>query len=87
MLEHLTDVNLLGRVVSVQWVDSSREEGWTRQAPETLKDLRCQSVGRVFAFEEGVLTLAGHWTLEENPQRCGGMAIPAKAISTLRVLE
>jgi len=76
--------SLLGKVVFVCWVDSSREEGWTRQAAETLDDLRCCSIGRVFADDGKVLTLAGHWTDEENPQRCGGISIPRAAVVSLR---
>jgi len=86
-LSRIDAQSLLGRIVSLSWVDSAREEGWTRDAPEFGSVFRCQSVGKVYAVNDDSIMLIGHWTEEDRPQRCGGMTIPRVAVVSVRVLE
>lgn len=78
---------LIGQIVLAEWLDSSRSDGWTREAPETADDLRCFSAGRLVAAESGAVTIAGHWTDEVHPQRSGAMTIPSRALISLRALQ
>ncbi len=78
---------LVGQVVLAEWLDSSRSDGWTREKPETAADLRCFSAGRLIGADSQVVTIAGHWTDEANPQRAGSMTIPSRALVSLRALK
>lgn len=77
---------LVGKVVLAEWLDSSRSDGWTRSQPETADDLRCFSAGRLIECTTGSVTIAGHWTAEDSPQRAGSMTIPTRALLSLRAL-
>jgi hypothetical protein len=77
---------LVGQIVLAEWLDSSRSDGWTRDEPESVESLRCFSAGRLICKSTGAVTIAGHWTDEESPQRSGSMTIPTKALVSLRAL-
>ena len=81
------DRKLVGKVVQAEWLDSSRSDGWTREAPETAQALRCFSAGRLIEAKDGAVTIAGHWTDEQKPQRAGSMTIPSCALVSLRALK
>lgn len=78
---------LVGRLVLAEWLDSSRSDGWTRAKPESVAALACCSAGRLIEYTNGSVTIAGHWTVEETPQRAGSMTIPTRALVSLRALE
>jgi len=78
---------LVGRLVFAEWLDSSRSDGWTRAKPESVAALACCSAGRLIEYTPGSVTIAGHWTVEESPQRAGSMTIPTRALVSLRALK
>lgn len=80
------DTDLIGCEVRAVWEDSHYVPGWHTAEPAT-QPVRCVSLGRlVYAGPEAV-TIAGHWTEEGEPQRCGEMTIPRKALVSLRALQ
>ena len=77
---------LVGRVVLADWVDSHRMDGWHRGDADA-SPMACRSAGLLVAASEEAVVVAGSWSTEEEPQRCGAMTIPTKALIALRALE
>lgn len=77
---------LVGRIVLAEWLDSGRSDGWHRDDPLEQAHA-CRSAGLLIAATRDVVTIAGHWTIEADRQRCGEMTIPTRALVSLRALE
>lgn len=73
-------------LVMIEWVDSHATHAWTRQEVST-SPLRCRSVGWLLHDGPEAKTIAPHMSLEDDPQRCGEMTIPACAVVKVRVLR
>lgn len=78
--------NLVGKIVLAEWLDSTMPQGWIRDEPET-KALRCKSAGRLMVVSDEVVTIAGSWGPEDDPQRAGEITIPRSALVSLRALQ
>ncbi|ASE52237.1 MULTISPECIES: hypothetical protein [Stenotrophomonas maltophilia group] len=77
---------LVGRVVLADWVDSHRADGW-HHGDVDASPLACRSAGLLVAASAEAVVVAGSWSREKEPQRCGAMTIPTKALIALRALE
>lgn len=77
---------LVGQVVLAEWQDSTMPHGWTRDDPET-RALRCKSAGLLMVANSEVVTIAGTWGPEDDPQRAGEITIPRRALVSLRALR
>lgn len=87
MSENPSLESLVGQVVFVCWLDSaSQASGWASGVPEAA-DMRCYSAGKLVAANENSVTVAGHWTEDEQPQRAGSMTIPTTALLSWRAVE
>lgn len=80
---------LLGRLgcpfVLIEWVDSHYRSGWTTQVAET-KPLACLSAGWLVYDGAEAKTLSANVSCENDPQRCGDITIPARAIVRIEAL-
>ena len=76
---------LVGKIVLAEWEDSTMPHGWIRGEPET-EVLRCKSAGLLMAVSADVVTIAGSWGPEADPQRAGEITIPRRALLSLREL-
>lgn len=74
------------KLVIVEWVDSHITPTWTRE-PASEKALRCKSVGWLVNDGDDAKTLAGSMSVEDAPQRCCQITIPAAAIVKMRTLR
>lgn len=83
---HAVPKKLLGKVVLAEWLDSHHQSGWARGEPPT-EPVTCMSAGLLTSANGRVVTIAGHWTQEEDCQRNGEMTIPTSALVSLRALE
>ncbi len=76
------------QLIYIEWVDSSREDGWIR-SEQLLKakelDVRCFSIGWLVRLAERSLTIVPHIALDPE-QFCGTMIIPYEAIIDVRRL-
>jgi hypothetical protein len=77
---------LVGPLVLVDWLDSSIAPRWTTETPAS-EALKCRTVGWLVHDGKDVKTLAASVTIEDSPQRCCQMTIPAGAILNMRVLK
>ncbi len=83
----MTDhADLVGRVVLAEWLDSHQVAGWHSTDPAT-DALTCRSAGLLVHAGTHAVTIAGHWTEEDQRQRSGEMTIPTSALVSLRALE
>lgn len=79
------NLELVGQVVLAEWLDSHQWPGWHTGEPATLA-VRCFSAGLLIHASDEAVVIAGHWTDEEERQRCGEMTIPASALVSVRAL-
>ena len=77
---------LVGKIVLAEWVDSTMPHGWNQGEPKS-EALRCKSAGLLMVANRDVVTIAGSWGPEDDPQRAGEITIPAKALVSLRELK
>lgn len=85
-MRHRDAMRLVGKVVLAEWQDSTMPHGWIKGEPETSV-LRCKSAGLLMAATADVVTIAGSWVPEGDPQRAGEITIPRRALVSLRVLS
>lgn len=77
--------SMVGRIVLAEWVDSTMPHGWNSGEPES-RALRCHSAGRLMVANREVVTIAGTWGPEDDPQRAGEITIPVRSLLSLREL-
>jgi hypothetical protein len=76
------------RLVLIEWEDSHYKPGWSRDLGEgQLTPVRCTSVGWLLHDDKNAKTIASHISDEDEPQTCGAMTIPARAILKIRRLN
>lgn len=74
------------KLVLVEWLDSHISPTWTRDSPQSAA-LKCQTVGWLVHDGKDAKTLAASVTIEDDPQRCCQMTIPAAAITRMKLLR
>lgn len=79
----------LGELVAVLWLDACGDDdgGWHPPGPGSpYEPARCISAGRLLQYDENVVALAPHWTLESddgNPLEGGRVVIPTGCVMTM----
>jgi len=75
-------------LVLIEWEDSHYKPGWTREIGEgQLTPVLCKSVGWLLHDGDEAKVLANHLSDEDEPQSCGAMTIPSRAIVKIRRLR
>ena len=67
------------KLVLIEWLDSDLWTTWTREDP-AVGPINCKSVGWLLHDGDRSKTIAGHTTIEKDPQRAGMMVIPSCCI-------
>ena len=76
------------KLVMIEWEDSHYKPGWTREVGEGQKTaVHCTSVGWLIHDDSRAKVITAHISDEDDPQRCGDMTIPTRAIIKMRRLK
>lgn len=71
--------------VLIEWEDSHYRAGWSAEKA-TREPLLVRSVGWLVRDGARAKVLCSHISQEDSPQRCGDMAIPSRAIRSIKAL-
>jgi hypothetical protein len=78
----------LGSLVSVVWLDSTRDINWTLVENMVQVLNYCESIGWLICDKQEFITIAGHKSnLPNEVHYCGAMTIPKCAVKTIRRLK
>lgn len=86
-LRHYQKTMKTPALVLVEWLDSHYNPGWTTEPLDNPKPVLCRSVGWLTKETGEAKVISSHMTDESEPQRCGDMTIPLKAIVKIRKLR